>query len=74
MGSFLPVFISKDMVNWEQTGHIFDEQPEWTSTSFWAPELYYHNDTMYCYYTARRKTDNISYIGVASSGRNFPAF
>jgi hypothetical protein len=36
--------------------------------------LYYHNDTMYCYYTARRKTDNISYIGVASSGRNFPAF
>lgn len=64
---FYPVFISKDMVNWEQTGHIFDEQPEWTSNSFWAPELYYHNDTMYCYYTARRKTDNISYIGVASS-------
>ena len=64
---FHPVFISTDMINWEQTGHIFDEKPEWTSHSFWAPELYYHNNTMYCYYTARRKSDNVSYIGVASA-------
>ncbi|WP_298652515.1 family 43 glycosylhydrolase [uncultured Proteiniphilum sp.] len=64
---FYPVFTSTDMINWEQTGHIFDGKPEWTSHSFWAPELFYHNNTMYCYYTARRKSDNISYIGVASS-------
>lgn len=63
---FYPVFKSKDLVNWEQTGHIFDEQPEWTSSSFWAPELYHHkNGKVYCYYTARRKSDNVSYIGVA---------
>lgn len=65
---FYPVFTSKDLVNWTQTGHIFDQQPEWTSSSFWAPELYHHsNGKIYCYYTARRKTDNISYIGVASA-------
>ncbi len=62
---FYPVFSSTDLVNWKQTGHIFDKQPEWTSSSFWAPELFYHNNKVYCYYTARRKTDNVSYIGVA---------
>lgn len=64
---FLPLFTSKDLINWEQVGHVFNEKPEWTSHSFWAPELYYHNNKMFCYYTARRKSDNVSYIGVASS-------
>ena len=61
-----PLFTSKDLVNWTQIGHIFDKRPEWTSNSFWAPELFYHNDKVYCYYTARRKSDGISYIGVAT--------
>ena len=64
---FYPVYTSSDLVNWTQTGHIFDKQPDWTSSSFWAPELFYHNNTVYCYYTARRKTDNVSYIGVATA-------
>jgi len=62
---FYPLFKSSDLINWEQAGHIFDEKPSWTSHSFWAPELFYHHGTMYCYYTARRKSDNTSYIGVA---------
>ncbi len=64
---FYPVFKSKDLINWEQTGHIFGEKPEWTSSSFWAPELFFHNNQVYCYYTARRKTDGVSYIGVATA-------
>lgn len=61
-----PVFESKDLINWKQTGHILKDKPEWTSNSFWAPELYQHkNGKTYCYYTARRKSDNVSYIGVA---------
>lgn len=63
---FYPVFVSDDLINWQQTGHIFNDQPEWTSSSFWAPELFYHNNKVYCYYTARRKSDGTSYIGVAS--------
>lgn len=62
---FYPLFTSHDLVNWEQQGHLFDEKPSWTSHSFWAPELYYHDGKMYCYYTARRKTDDVSFIGVA---------
>lgn len=60
-----PVFTSQDLVNWQQTGYIFNKQPEWTSSSFWAPELYYHNGKVYCYYTARRKSDNVTCMGVA---------
>lgn len=66
---FYPMFASKDLVNWTQTGHIFNHQPEWTISSFWAPELFYHNDKVYCYYTARRKTDGVSFIGVATADK-----
>ena len=64
---FYPLFKSTDLINWEQAGHIFDHQPSWTSHSFWAPELFYRHGTMFCYYTARRKSDNTSYIGVATA-------
>jgi xylan 1,4-beta-xylosidase len=62
-----PIYTSKDLVNWEHVGHVFDKMPEWTSGSFWAPELYHHKGTFYCYYTARRKSDGVSVIAVATS-------
>lgn len=62
-----PIFHSKDLVNWDSAGHIFDKWPEWTSGSFWAPEIFVHNNTYYCYYTARDKSDGISCIGVATA-------
>lgn len=69
-----PMFTSKDLVNWEQIGYVFDKRPEWTSSSFWAPELFYHNNKVFCYYTARHKSDNISYIGVASADTPYDEF
>ncbi|MBO9561210.1 MAG: family 43 glycosylhydrolase [Niastella sp.] len=62
-----PLFTSKDMITWKQVGYIFNTKPAWTGSSFWAPELFYHNNTFYVYYVARRKSDNISCIGVATS-------
>lgn len=62
-----PIFRSTDLKSWKQTGYLFDKAPEWTSASFWAPEYFYHNKTYYVYYTARRKSDNVSCIGVATS-------
>ncbi|MDD3036605.1 family 43 glycosylhydrolase [Bacteroides sp.] len=64
---FYPMFTSKDLINWKQVGHVFKKQPDWTVNSFWAPELFYHNNKVYCYYTARQKSTGISYIGVATS-------
>lgn len=62
---YYPLYKSRDMVNWKQVGHVFDTKPEWTSNSFWAPELFCHDGKVYCYYTARQKSTGISYIGVA---------
>ncbi|MCL7986717.1 family 43 glycosylhydrolase [Sphingobacterium sp. lm-10] len=62
---FYPYFKSNDLVNWTQIGHVFDIQPEWTLSSFWAPELYEIDGKVYCYYTARRRSDGITCIGVA---------
>ncbi|MES2827780.1 MAG: glycoside hydrolase family 43 protein [Bacteroidota bacterium] len=64
-----PIYTSTNLTDWKQTGYVFDEAPEWTSGSFWAPEYYLINKTYYIYYTARRKKDNVSYIGVATSKR-----
>ncbi|MDR3061687.1 MAG: family 43 glycosylhydrolase [Dysgonamonadaceae bacterium] len=63
---FYPFFESKDLVNWTQKGHLFQKQPEWTTSSFWAPELFHHRNKLYVYYTARNK-NRVSYIGVAST-------
>lgn len=62
---YYPVFISSDLVNWKQAGHVFGEKPEWTKSSFWAPEWFHHKGKVYVYYTARKQSDNISCIGVA---------
>jgi beta-xylosidase len=62
-----PMYTSTNLKDWKQTGYVFDQAPEWTTGSFWAPEYYYNNNTYYIYYTARRKSDNASYIGVATS-------
>ena len=61
------IFESTDLVNWEYTCPVFKTKPEWTKASFWAPELYVINDNIYMYYTARRASDGISYIGVATT-------
>lgn len=60
-----PLFRSTDLVNWEQTGYIFDQLPEWTSSSFWAPELFVHDGKVFCYYSARSRESGRSYVGVA---------
>lgn len=52
---YYPLFRSKDLVNWRQIGHLFEQQPAWTRSSFWAPELFHRNGKTYAYYTARRK-------------------
>lgn len=63
-----PVFVSEDLVNWKQTAHVFEKNPEWTTGSFWAPELYYMNNKVYVYYTARNRS-GVSYIGVATADK-----
>lgn len=64
---YYPLYSSRDLVSWQQFGHVFTRMPEWAAASYWAPELFHHKGTFFVYYTARRKTDNVSVIGVATS-------
>lgn len=64
---YFPIYKSSNLKDWQQTGYVFDKAPTWTVGSFWAPEYYKIGDTYYIYYTARRKSDNRSFIGVATS-------
>ncbi len=61
------LFESKDLVNWTYLGALFREMPDWTMGSYWAPELFYRAGTYYVYYTARRRSDRKSFIGVATT-------
>ncbi|TKK66022.1 beta-xylosidase [Ilyomonas limi] len=62
-----PLFQSTNLLQWQQIGYVFSKTPSWASASFWAPELFYHNGMYYVYYVARKKSDGISCIGVATS-------
>ncbi len=65
-GPIYPIYESTDLKNWSFVSYVFQKKPDWTISSFWAPELYYKNGTFYCYYTAKR-TDGVSMIGVATT-------
>lgn len=62
-----PLYQSSDLINWRRIGFCFNEAPKWAVGSFWAPELFYNNGVYYLYYTAKRKTDNVSCIGVTTT-------
>ena len=64
---YFPIFTSKDLENWQHIGYVFNQTPSWAASSFWAPELFYYNETFYVYYVAKKKSDKISCIGVAIS-------
>ncbi|MGV3557069.1 glycoside hydrolase family 43 protein [Larkinella arboricola] len=66
-GPAYPIYTSTDLVNWSYVGPVFASLPEWTMGSYWAPELFHRNGIFYVYYTARRKSDQRSYIGVATT-------
>jgi beta-xylosidase len=53
----LPILHSRDLVNWQLTGHALDRQPPYDHFSktqhgngVWAPAIRYHNDEFYIYY------------------------
>jgi xylan 1,4-beta-xylosidase len=63
-----PLLKSKDLVNWQTTGHVFKQKPQWADYYFWAPEITYDNGKVYVYYTAHKKDGNLC-IAVASADR-----
>jgi arabinan endo-1,5-alpha-L-arabinosidase len=75
---YMPIYRSKDMVNWELVGNAFGEdangkgiRPQWVpDTRIWAPDMEYDEvNNRYCLYYAEGHWDNpdLSAVGVAVS-------
>lgn len=65
---------SEDMENWERLDPVFPDTPEWTHDivdggryHLWAPDIAYHNDRYYLYYSVSAFGRNTSAIGVIST-------
>ncbi|MCI0748552.1 MAG: family 43 glycosylhydrolase [Verrucomicrobia subdivision 3 bacterium] len=50
-----PILKSRDLVNWEHVGNVFEKRPEWSVGNYWAPEIAEHNGTYFIYYVGRKR-------------------
>jgi xylan 1,4-beta-xylosidase len=63
-----PLLRSRDLVNWEHVGNIFDRRPGWAVGNFWAPELFQHKGKFYVYYVGRKRGGPLS-LAVATADK-----
>lgn len=66
------IFTSKDGENWDFSGHVFENPPQWALETVpgykghtWAPDISFHDGLYYLYYSCSSFGKNDSAIGVA---------
>jgi xylan 1,4-beta-xylosidase len=63
-----PLLHSRDLVNWEIVGAVFQERPEWSTGNYWAPEIAEHRGRFFVYYVGHKK-DGPLCVAVATAAR-----
>lgn len=73
-GKGIKTYSSKDLKNWKSEPAVFKEKPVWTEsvvTNFdnhiWAPDIIFHNNVYYLYYSVSAFGKNTSAIGVTTN-------
>jgi beta-xylosidase len=73
-GRGISVFSSKDLKTWNKEPAIFQEKPVWVDSvvpnfenHIWAPDISFHNNTYYLYYSVSAFAKNTSAIGVTTN-------
>jgi len=73
-GEGISVFSSKDLKNWNKEPAIFKEKPVWVDSvvsdfknHIWAPDISFHNNVYYLYYSVSAFAKNTSAIAVATN-------
>lgn len=51
----IPVYISKDLVNWTAHGWALHPDDSWGDQQFWAPEVIYKDGLFYMYYAVQER-------------------
>lgn len=65
-GPMFPLFHSRDLVNWRQTGAVLPHRPAWAIGDFWAPEISEFKGKFYVYFAARRRDGRMA-VSVATA-------
>jgi len=63
-----PILHSRDLVNWNIVGAVFQKRPAWSVGNYWAPEIAQDRGRYFVYYTARRK-DGPLCVAVATASK-----
>ncbi len=63
-----PILHSRDLVNWEIVGAVFEKRPAWSVGKYWAPEISEYRGRFYIYYAAQKK-DGPLCVAVATASR-----
>jgi len=73
-GEGISVFSSKDLRKWNKEPSIFKEKPVWADSvvpdfknHIWAPDISFHNNTYYLYYSVSAFAKNTSAIGLTTN-------
>lgn len=73
-GKGIKSYSSKDLKNWKSEPAVFAEKPVWTDkvvpnfeNHIWAPDISFHNNLYYLYYSVSAFGKNTSAIGVATN-------
>lgn len=63
-----PLMRSRDLVNWDVVGAVFQRRPEWSNGNYWAPEISQWRGRFYVYYVGHKK-DGPLCVAVATAPR-----
>lgn len=72
-GGLIPFNCSKDMVNWDFCGRVFEKNPAWTSDinkdliDIWAPDISFYDNQWHLYYAVSTFGSQNSAIGLATN-------
>jgi xylan 1,4-beta-xylosidase len=67
-GPEFPILHSRDLVNWEIVGAVFQKRPAWAVGSFWAPEISQYRGRFFVYYVGRKQGGPLC-VAVATAPR-----
>lgn len=54
-GPQFPLLHSRDLLNWQVVGSVFQDRPAWAVGNFWAPEIAEWQGRYFIYYVGRKK-------------------
>jgi beta-xylosidase len=63
-----PILHSRDLVNWQVVGAVFQRRPVWSTGNYWAPEIAEYRGRFYVYYVGHKR-DGPLCVAVATARR-----